>query len=252
MKITTQMTEMAYEVAKDVHRNDLSLKDAIDHLEVQVGMNRGSANDYVGGFRKMIEGEVYTRTFNTEATEYYLTRIYQDFGLPALRNAVIAAKGHVEYYEGLGRGNLKAIRDVISRHELLLISESNNIFPDEVKDYNSLFEGQKQKVYVNAFERNPKARKQCIEHYGATCSICEFDFENTFGDIGKGFIHVHHLIPLSNLNRKYEVDPIQDLLPVCPNCHAMLHTENPPLKPEELKEIVHNKRLKRTRTGIDS
>ena len=77
-----------------------------------------------------------------------------------------------------------------------------------------------------AWSSIPKiARKKCIEHYGAKCAVsnCGFDFEKLYGDIGKGFIHVHHLTQLSDIGQGYEVDPIKDLRPVCPNCHAMLH-----------------------------
>jgi hypothetical protein len=53
---------------------------------------------------------------------------------------------------------------------------------------------------------------------------------------GAGFIHVHHRKPLALIGRSYAVNPVKDLVPVCPNCHAMLHTQNPPLSVEELVE----------------
>ncbi|MFM6356828.1 MAG: HNH endonuclease, partial [Planktothrix sp.] len=80
--------------------------------------------------------------------------------------------------------------------------------------------------------------KKCIEYYGTNCYVCGFDFENVFGEIGKDFIHVHHLIPLSEINQEYEVDPIKDLRPVCPNCHAMIHRKNPPFTIEEIKNLL--------------
>ena len=49
------------------------------------------------------------------------------------------------------------------------------------------------------------------------------DFENMYGELGKGFIHVHHIVPISMIGKEYKIDPIKDLVPVCPNCHAMLH-----------------------------
>lgn len=86
-----------------------------------------------------------------------------------------------------------------------------------------LNEGGSKKIYINAYERNPTARKKCLEFYGYQCKVCNFDFEKTYGDIGKGFIHVHHKVDLSTIGKEYKVDPINDLVPVCPNCHAMLH-----------------------------
>ena len=84
-------------------------------------------------------------------------------------------------------------------------------------------------------ERNPYARGVCIKHYGYICFVCVFDFEKRFGELGKNFIHVHHLTQVATVGKTYEVDPIKDLRPVCPNCHAMLHRQNPPLTIEELK-----------------
>lgn len=104
-----------------------------------------------------------------------------------------------------------------------------------------LVEGLKKTVIVNSYERNAKAREICISHWGCVCIVCGFDFQKTYGDIGKGFIHVHHLIPLSEIGVMYHVNPINDLRPICPNCHAMLHKFNPPLTIEKLKEIINNK-----------
>ena len=86
---------------------------------------------------------------------------------------------------------------------------SSDIYPDKVNF--SLSEGTKTKVFVNRFERNPKAKQAHLEHYGYNCQTCYFNFEYQYGQIGKDSIHVHHIIP------------IKDLIPVCPNCHLILH-----------------------------
>jgi len=98
------------------------------------------------------------------------------------------------------------------------------------------YEGAKKQITVNAYERNPFARKKCIEHYGATCCICGYNFQKHFGDNFKDKIHVHHIKPLSEVNEEYEVDPIQDLIPVCPNCHFIIHSRIPAYKISEIKE----------------
>lgn len=107
---------------------------------------------------------------------------------------------------------------------------------DEITE--QLFEGAKKTIIINAYERNVKARQLCIEHWKPICAVCDFDFQEMYGDIGKGFIHVHHLKPVSQIGETYEVDPINDLRPVCPNCHAMLHRPEETLTIEELKLIV--------------
>jgi 5-methylcytosine-specific restriction protein A len=101
-------------------------------------------------------------------------------------------------------------------------------------------EGNRSKVTVNRYERNTQARRDCIEEHGISCKVCGFDFEETYGEIGADFIHVHHLKPLSECGEEYEVDPIKDLLPVCPNCHSMLHRKTPPFSIDELKRIMHS------------
>jgi 5-methylcytosine-specific restriction enzyme A len=71
--------------------------------------------------------------------------------------------------------------------------------------------------------------------------VCEFDLEKTYGEIGKSFIQVHHLMKIADIGDEYEVDPIQDLRPVCPNCHAISHREEPPISIEYLKTLINPK-----------
>jgi len=111
--------------------------------------------------------------------------------------------------------------------------------PDEVEEGETFIEGAKLKIKVNAYERNPEARRKCVEHHGYTCSVCDFNFEDFYyGDTGKEFIHVHHIKPLSEIAEEYIVDPIKDLIPVCPNCHAMIHRNKPALEVEDLRKSV--------------
>ena len=111
-------------------------------------------------------------------------------------------------------------------------------FPDEVSSERNFVEGSVRRVTVNAYERNEKARAACIAHYGARCIICGFDFQTQYGDIGIGVIHVHHLNLLSEVGAAHTVDPINDLRPVCPNCHTAIHLENPPRSIEQIKESL--------------
>ena len=113
------------------------------------------------------------------------------------------------------------------------------IYPDSdiPKNYN---EGSVKVITVNKYERNPLARKKCIEYHGCECSVCGLSFEKMYGDLGKGFIHVHHIVPLNQIKEDYEVNYKTDLIPVCPNCHAMLHRKinSEYYSVEELKKIV--------------
>jgi 5-methylcytosine-specific restriction protein A len=111
-------------------------------------------------------------------------------------------------------------------------------FPDEVANDRTFVEGGVQRVLVNRYERDPKARKACLDHYGTKCRVCHTRMNDFYGKIAEDFIHVHHLKPQTLRQPGYEVDPINDLIPVCPNCHAMLHLSDPPFTPEELQELI--------------
>lgn len=110
-------------------------------------------------------------------------------------------------------------------------------FPEELAN-EPFYEGVAMTVKVNRFERDPKARSECIGYYGARCTACGFDFARVYGALGEGFIHVHHIVPLSEIRARYVVNPVKDLRPVCPNCHAMLHRERPALSIDKLKALL--------------
>jgi hypothetical protein len=136
-------------------------------------------------------------------------------------------------------GWLQLANDQIERR---MGRQSAPVYPDEIPGAaaETLTEGAKKAVIVNAYERNPSARRRCIEHWGSSCEVCSFNFGQSYGDYGKGFIHVHHLKPLASIGRAYELDPIQDMRPVCPNCHAMLHHSEQTLSIEELRRKLQN------------
>lgn len=101
-----------------------------------------------------------------------------------------------------------------------------------------MWEGAVTRIEVNRFERSAAARNECIAKWGTRCHACGLDFEERYGDMGRGFIHVHHLTPISSVGQEYRLDPVNDLRPLCPNCHAMIHRADPPLTPEALKARV--------------
>jgi hypothetical protein len=133
------------------------------------------------------------------------------------------------------------LKDPIKYPELEITEESLFLTPDEVSDDATLYEGAKLQITVNAYERNPEARHKCIAHYGTTCFVCGFDFGLTYGEVGRGFIHSHHLHQLSDIGEEYVIDPINDLRPVCPNCHAIIHKRKPPYSIDEVKSLLYQK-----------
>ncbi|MGZ5055491.1 MAG: HNH endonuclease [Methylobacter sp.] len=103
-----------------------------------------------------------------------------------------------------------------------------------------IIEGQELSYESTKYERSSKARQQCIEHHGVLCKVCGLNFEDLYGAIGRGFIHIHHIVPISHQESEYQVNPIIDLVPVCPNCHSMIHRRDPPYSVEELRTLLCN------------
>lgn len=118
------------------------------------------------------------------------------------------------------------------------------VFPEEITPQQIQFfrEGGVAQIYVNRYERDPRARKKCIEHHGLSCVVCAFNFESTYGAIGRDFIHVHHLEPISRLGHSSHIDPIRDMRPVCPNCHAIIHRREPIYTIDEVKQMLQEAR----------
>ena len=138
--------------------------------------------------------------------------------------------------KGVPQGPRKLLGDLLEY--ILNVFELNQTFFDEIPNPGTVFEGAKKEIVVNRYERSLEAREKCIAAHGCKCAVCGMDFEKAYGEIGRGFIHVHHIVPLSSIGKEYELDPINDLIPVCPNCHAMLHRHDPPLMVEELRNAI--------------
>lgn len=126
-------------------------------------------------------------------------------------------------------------KDMINtqRKYWVLDDEQNEIYSTEY------YEGAVQQVLVNKYERDPSTRRKCIETYGYMCQVCGMDFKKVYGKLGNDFIHVHHRVPIStHKGKNHKIDPENSVVPVCPNCHAMLHKGK--LSIEELKKILRS------------
>lgn len=109
--------------------------------------------------------------------------------------------------------------------------------PDEVLGFP---EGAVSKVLVNKYERDPRNRREAIAIHGKSCLACGFNFEEIYGELGGEYIVVHHVVPISQMESDYIVDPANDLVTLCANCHAMVHRKDPPLSIAELRKIISN------------
>lgn len=147
-----------------------------------------------------------------------------------------------QYYWQLRPELKEAFEILLNANKSLEKFEENVLIAEEIPDekLKDLFEGAKKQITVNAYERNQKARQLCLQKYGYKCCVCGFDFEEFYGDIGIGYIEVHHIKPLNEINKEYIVDPFNDLRPICPNCHSMVHKAS--ITIENLKDIIKKKR----------
>ena len=129
---------------------------------------------------------------------------------------------------------IKRIRNA-SMNEINLSNESKQ---EEVE---ADTEGRQIKYYTTKYERSEKNRAEAIRIHGTKCMICGFDFELKYGELGKGYIEVHHIKPLFNLDEVVVVNPETDLICVCANCHRMLHRfKNYIVLPEELQQMIED------------
>jgi hypothetical protein len=118
------------------------------------------------------------------------------------------------------------------------ILDRQSSLPGELPAGKPFVEGAVRQVLVNRYERDPGARRACIDHYGSACVVCGLSFAVLYGPLAEGFIHVHHLKPLAEIGAEYEVDPITDLRPVCPNCHAVIHLGGVTRSVDEVKQLL--------------
>lgn len=117
-------------------------------------------------------------------------------------------------------------------------------FPSEEEELTSIIventpEGKKVACYTTRYERSAKNRSNAIKIHGNICQGCGFDFEKIYGEIGKGYIEVHHTKPLYEEGGTVEINPATDLICVCSNCHRMIHRrKDKVLSLTELKELL--------------
>lgn len=147
---------------------------------------------------------------------------------------------HEHGYQGIPR----SVRECKEEGLLEFLLHPHQMVNDDVfdvdypEDDEKLYEGALVTVKANKYERNQKARRECVEKKGYQCLVCGRGFVATYGEIGRNFIHVHHLTPISTIGKEYQLNVDTDLAPVCPNCHYMLHRKDPPYTIEELKDII--------------
>lgn len=146
-------------------------------------------------------------------------------------------------------GLFPSIFQLISQQKTIAPNDSNIIEISEElpsTDLDAIIEGAKKQITVNAYERNPVARRECLKYFKQKnngiikCEICGFQFSKVYGKQFEEKIHVHHIVEISSIGDEYKVNPTTDLIPICPNCHMIIHSRKPAYKPEEVMNMINS------------
>jgi 5-methylcytosine-specific restriction endonuclease McrA len=71
------------------------------------------------------------------------------------------------------------------------------------------------------------------------CEVCGFRFLDRYGKIAHEYIIAHHLVPLAS-RKGISKTTLDDIALLCANCHAMVHTTQPPHSLEKLRRSLKN------------
>nr|WP_212029810.1 HNH endonuclease [Metabacillus lacus] len=147
---------------------------------------------------------------------------------------------------------MKFLKFIPEIHHVNILTIENDLEASDIENifekYQAILEGKYIQYYGNKYERSPLNRQRALELHGFTCKVCGFNFEDVYGERGKEYIEVHHVKPLNSLKGEEQYfDPRTDLIPVCSNCHRMIHRRpDKVLSIEEMRKIInkgncHNK-----------
>lgn len=161
--------------------------------------------------------EFWRNGIKPKENRYYRARLVRKVDGIGLTLDKLKAHGLTFNFQSVAK--LSSLGEDVEKYVFSCLNKTE-LIDDDLDGYP---EGAKEMVFVNRYERDPRNRRACIGHYGYRCQACGMDFGEKYGSQANGFIHVHHVVPVSELGDGYIIDPIKDLIPLCPNCHAMVH-----------------------------
>lgn len=171
-----------------------------------------------------------------------LNRHYDEddiWGTTWRRLSMSLSKGNLE----LGAGNAAVDFEIIQAWTVRFVAAVVALLPLEeyaITELQGCPEGALQTVVVNRYERDRRNRAAALAIHGHACLACGIEFGKTYGSCADGYIEVHHVVPVSELGESYVIDPKEDLVPLCPNCHAVAHLNNPPFTVKEIKRLLQS------------
>ena len=176
---------------------------------------------YSDGFHKVSEsGEAFLRE-HIDAVKYLFENDFE--------------------YEDVAQGAMK-IENASAKKQKLIVYDENIV----------ITEGRKRTKSATIYVRSKKLREKAIEKFSSRgviiCQVCDFDFQKVYGELGKGYIEIHHLKPIFKYEKddfsKFLNEALKSLSPLCSNCHRMVHRNRKTIiRPSELREIVRKNQL---------
>lgn len=196
-------------------------------------------------FGKGIIGEVVPDKSNkasyfAQITDCVLFKDAVDF---KIEGEYLEIKGHdrLNYFrDGVREISSTTYNSILSRANLDIVKEEVIQYRPSYSDFESKEEGSKKVRFSSFYERNPFNRQKAIDIHGLRCEVCSMRFDEVYGELGKDFIHVHHIKPISSYKKSFQPNIETDFAVLCPNCHAMIHrSKNRTLSVNELKKIYY-------------
>jgi 5-methylcytosine-specific restriction protein A len=171
-------------------------------------------------------------------------RAYSDpaiWSTPWTRLELLLRKGNLEIGDLDAGPEIEILREWALRFVAAIIAVlpldggSEEIPPDNQQGFP---EGAATTVTVNRYERDRRNRAAAIAIHGSRCKGCDMSFSERYGEIALGFIEIHHIVPVAKMPPMYIVDPSKDLVPLCSNCHSVVHRQDPPMSVEALRQLL--------------
>ncbi len=236
MKIGQAEIKACYEISKSVYQSRLAKETGAKELSSKHGMNIGSARDYIRAFACLMDGLLFTRTINSAATEYYLSKILKEFGEARLQIALSSLRSHIEYYEAIAKSTCTALREVVAKFEAHLGRADIQIYQAEfeksvgraLKDSPSSRAARLKEtpefpreitVTSRYFLRSRDVVAEVLLRSAGVCECCRKLAPFKRKSDSTPYLEVHHIVQLAQRGK----DTVENAVALCPNCHRQSH-----------------------------
>ena len=239
MKISNESMVAAYEVAKRIRDGSLTTSAGIDELHLKFQLNRSSAQETIANIGYMLQGNRYARTNNPFATDYFLEKIFHEYGLDALKTAISSVEKHIQYYDGLPTGSkLPKIRQIVRKYreiandaESLTDDEADIVGIGDEVEYVPRGDDRRKIIERQIRERRgqQKFRDSLRNRYGARCMVTSCE--------ALSVLEAAHIKPYRGEDDNH---PSNGLL-LRSDIHTLFDLDLLGIEPESLKLEIHPK-----------